>query len=62
VVVDVRLFSGVGPEQVVEGVPAGTVFGEQVPKGQFGQQRANPARRDTGQAGRGADGDVWAGM
>jgi hypothetical protein len=62
VVVDTRQFSGVGPEQVVEGVPAGAVFGEQVPAAQFGQQRADPVRRDTGEAGSGADGDVWAGM
>ena len=37
-----RLFGGVGPEQVVEGVAAATVLAEQVPAGQLGQHGARP--------------------
>ena len=62
VIVNVRLFGGVGPEQVVEGVPAGAVLGEQMPAGQLGQPLAGLVRRDPGEAGRRADGDVRAGV
>src|SRR6202035_2595060 len=59
-VVCVGLFRGIGAEQVVEGVPAGNGFGEQVRAGQFVQQRARPVRWDRGEAGCGGDGDVRA--
>jgi hypothetical protein len=39
------LFDGIGAEQVVEGVPAGGVFDEQVRSGEFGQQLSRTRRR-----------------
>ena len=46
---------GVGAQQVVEGVPAGGVLGEQVRAGQLGQEGVRPGGRQPGQAGRGGD-------
>jgi hypothetical protein len=62
VIVGVRLLAGVGAEQAVEGVATGTMLGKQVPAGKFGQQRSGLAGRNPGQAGRGIDCHVGAGM
>ena len=43
---------GVGAEQVVQGVPAGRVLGEQVGAGQLGQQPPDLGRGAAGEAGR----------
>jgi hypothetical protein len=51
-VVGVGEVGGVGTEQVVEGVAAGYVFGEQGGAGQLGQQRPCLSRREPRQAGR----------
>lgn len=59
-VVGMSLFNGVSAQQVVEGVPAGAVLGEQVRVGQFGQQHPglpgwNPGERQPGTtSGRGS--------
>jgi hypothetical protein len=58
----VGLLGGVGTEQVVEGVPARGVLGEQVRAGQLGQRSAGPVWRDRGQARRGGAGDIGARM
>jgi len=57
-VVRLGLLGGIGAEQVVEGVAAGRLLGEQVRAGQLGQRRAGPVRLDRGEAGRGGEADV----
>ncbi|HUZ38012.1 MAG TPA: hypothetical protein VMV17_16950, partial [Streptosporangiaceae bacterium] len=54
------LFGDVGTKQVVEGVPAGDVLGEQVLANQFGQRCTGLVWLDRGQAGHGGQGDVRA--
>src|SRR4029453_15524033 len=61
-VVGVGEVGGVGAEQVVQGVAAGGVLGDQVRAGEFGQQPARFARGLAGEAGRGGGGDVGAGV
>lgn len=51
-----------GAEQVVEGVPAGAVFGDEVQAGEFGQQRPGPAQGQSGEGGGGKQGEVGAGV
>jgi hypothetical protein len=57
-----RQLRGVGAEQVVERVPAGSVLGDQVRPGELAQQDPCLLSRDAGQAGRGARGDIGARM
>lgn len=59
---DAGLFSGVSAQQVVEGITARSLFGEQVRAGQFGQQGAGMAGRDAGQVGCGGCADAGAGV
>jgi hypothetical protein len=54
-VVRLGLLSGVGAEQVVEGVAAGRVLGKQVRAGQLGQRRTGLIRLDRGEAGCGGE-------
>ena len=61
-VVDPGLIGGVGAQQVVEGVPAGCVLGDQAVAGQFTKQAAGLGLVDRGKAGGGADADVRAGV
>jgi hypothetical protein len=56
------LGGGVSPEQVVEGVPAGGVLGDQVDSGQLAQQPAGLGLACSSEAGGGWDGDVGAGV
>ena len=58
----VGLLGGVGTQQVVEGVPAGDVLGDQVGAGQFAQQVAGVGLSYGGEAGGGGDADVGAGV
>ncbi|GIF68464.1 hypothetical protein Ais01nite_64990 [Asanoa ishikariensis] len=54
--------TGVRPQQVVTGVPAGQVLGEQVRAGQLQEQPARGGRVDAGEAAQGRCADVRAGM
>jgi hypothetical protein len=53
-------FSGVGAQQVMEGVTARFVLGEQVGLAQFGEQAADLGQGEAGQAGGGVEGDIRA--
>jgi hypothetical protein len=53
---------GVGAQQVVQGVPAGVVFGEQTGPHQFGQQGAGLIHGKGGEAGRGGYADAGSGV
>jgi hypothetical protein len=53
---------GVGAQQVVEGVPAGCVLGDQVRVRQLVDQDPGPGRRERGEAGGCGGGDVRAGV
>ncbi|MDQ0936197.1 hypothetical protein QFZ49_006172 [Streptomyces turgidiscabies] len=55
-------FGGVGAQQVVEGVPAGHMFGEQVSANQLGQQDTGARQRYVGQRGDRRQGGVGAGV
>ncbi len=59
---EVGLFGGVSAQQIVEGVPAGNVFDDQVCADEFGEQRPRAAYRQGGKAGRGRSGDVRTGV
>ena len=53
---------GVGAQQIVGGVPAGNVLGDQVRADKFAQQAASRRFSYCGEAGGGGDADVGAGM
>jgi hypothetical protein len=55
-----RLAGGVGAEQVVEGVPAGGVLGDQAVAGKFAQEAAGFGLLGGGQARSGGDAGVRA--
>jgi len=56
------LLGGVGAQQIVEGVPAGDVLGQQAGAGQPGQCLAGLVCGDGGQAGGGGGGDIGSGV
>jgi hypothetical protein len=58
----VRELGGVGPQEVVHGVPAGRVVRDQVGGGQLSQQGPRLGLRDSGEAGRGRRGYVRPGV
>jgi hypothetical protein len=59
-VVGVGEFGGVGTQQVMEGVPAGSGFGDQMDISQFGQYARHLVDRATGDARGGGDAHVRA--
>ena len=61
-VVAAGLLGGVRADQVVQGVPARGVLGDQVGTGQLGEVPAGLRQPDTGQAGCGGARDVRAGV
>src|SRR5439155_22869821 len=58
----VRELARVRPQQVVQGIAARDVLGEQVGTDEFGQQRAYPLDRYRREAGRGGRGEVRPGV
>ena len=58
---EVSLLGGVGAQQIVAGIPAGDMLGDQVGAGQFRQQAPGQCLLEAGQAGGGRRCDVGPG-
>lgn len=56
------LLSGVGTQQVMDGIPAREMLGDQMGAGELGQQGAGAGLARACQAGDGGDADIGAGM
>ena len=61
-VVVVGPVDGVDPQEIVQGVPAGGLLGDEVGAHQLREQGPDLGDGQTGEAGRGRSGDVRAGM